>query len=63
MKRFQVNESNERYKRASNRKKAAPVKRVTVSAEAQRTYEELMKERDEQQRVYGRFLGSDNKVR
>jgi hypothetical protein len=63
MKRFQVNESNERYKRASNRKKAAPVKRVTVSAEAQRNYEELMKERDEQQRVYGRFLGSDNKVR
>jgi hypothetical protein len=58
-----VNGSNERFKRASTRKKAAPVKRIAVSADAQRNYEELMRERDERQRVYGRFLGTDNKPR
>ncbi|MCW5696534.1 MAG: hypothetical protein KIS96_07340 [Bauldia sp.] len=45
----------EKYKRASNRRKAAPVKKVTLSPEALKAYEDLVQERDKREER-GRFL-------
>ncbi len=45
------------------RRKAAPVKRVTVSEEARKAYEALVKERDEADRTYGRHLSEEQKGR
>jgi hypothetical protein len=54
----------ELYKRPpSRRKKTAPVKRVTLSPEAAKAYEKLLKERDDRDRDYGRHLAAENKPR
>jgi hypothetical protein len=45
----------EKFKRANNRRKAAPVKTVTLSPEARKAYEELLQERDKREER-GRFL-------
>ena len=50
--------SNGRYKKAV-RKKAAPVRRVTVSEETAKAYEKIVKDRDDAHRDYGRHLASD----
>jgi hypothetical protein len=56
--------TNGQFRAAKDRKKKAPVKRVTVSAEAERAYEELVRARDERERNYGRHLvSSENKGR
>jgi hypothetical protein len=57
-------QSNERYKRApSRRKKAPPVKHITLSPEANKAYEKLVEERDARDRDYARHLYADNKPR
>ncbi len=54
-------ETGERYKRATSRKKSAPVKRVVLSPEAQKAYEKLVQDRDARDRDYARHLAADNK--
>ena len=56
-----MSEPTERYKRANSRKKAAPVKRVVLSAEAAKAYEKIVEERDARDRDYVRHLAADNK--
>lgn len=56
-------ETNERYKKAPNRKKTAPVRRIVVSEEAARAYEKVVNERKDREHEYGRHLGPDNKPR
>ncbi len=45
----------EKFKRANNRRKPAPVKNVTLSPEARKAYEDLLQERDKREER-GRFL-------
>jgi hypothetical protein len=53
----------DRY-RPQPRRKKAPGKRVTMSDEAKRAYEDTMRQRDERERTYGRHLAeSDKKAR
>lgn len=55
-----MTETNDRFKKAP-RKKAAPVKRVSLSAEARQAYEDLVRTRDERERAYGQHLPADAK--
>jgi hypothetical protein len=48
----------EPFKRAPRRKRE-PVKKVTLSPDAKRQYEELARERDERQRLYEGHLPSE----
>jgi hypothetical protein len=57
-----MTEPSDHFKKAP-RKKAAPVKRVALSAEARKAYEEMMQSRDERDRSYGQFLPADGKTR
>ena len=57
-----MTEQSDRFKKAP-RKKATPAKTVTLSAEARRAYEEMMRSRDERDRSYGQFLPADAKAR
>ena len=57
-----MNDPTERSKRPPNRrKKVAPVKRIVLSADAAKAYENLVNEREDRQRDYGRHLAADNK--
>lgn len=57
-----MNQPPERYKRPpSRRSKVAPVKRIVLSADAAKAYEELAQKRDDRHRDYGRHLAADNK--
>jgi hypothetical protein len=57
-----LNEPTERFKRPpSRRKKVAPVKRIVPSDDAAKAYENLVNEREDRQRDYGRHLAADNK--
>jgi hypothetical protein len=55
-----MTDESERYKKAP-RRKSAPAKKVALSAEARRAYEEMMRTRDERDRSYAQFLPSDVK--
>lgn len=57
-----MTEQSDNFKKAP-RKKAAPVKKVALSAEARRAYEDMMQNRDERARSYGQFLPADGKTR
>jgi hypothetical protein len=48
-------ETPSQYKKAPARKKA-PVKRVALSDEAKKAYEEMMQKRDAEQKTYGVHL-------
>jgi hypothetical protein len=49
------------YKPAKDRRKSAPVKRVTMSAETRKAYEDAIRQRDERERDHTRFLPDDRK--
>jgi hypothetical protein len=49
---------DDKFKKAPRRKKEA-VKRVVLSPDAKARYEELARERDTQQRLYGAHLPSE----
>jgi hypothetical protein len=49
------------FKPVKDRRKSAPVKRVTVSVEARKAYENAIRERDERDRDHTRFLPDDRK--
>jgi hypothetical protein len=44
------------YRPPKSPRKAAPVKQVVLSEEAKRAYEELLRQRDERERTYGRHV-------
>ncbi len=49
------------FKPAKDRRKKAPVKRVVVSAEARKAYEDTIRERDKRDRDHTQFLPEDHK--
>jgi hypothetical protein len=49
------------FKPAKDRRKSAPVKRLTMSVEARRAYEDTIRQRDERERDHTRFLPDDRK--
>ncbi|MBK1624262.1 MULTISPECIES: hypothetical protein [Hyphomicrobiales] len=51
------------YKKAKDRRKKAPVKRVQLSAEERRAYEELMQERQKRDKEHTQFLPEDRQTR
>jgi hypothetical protein len=58
-----VSDTNGRYKRAKGQRKTAAVKHVTLSDDAKKRYEELVRARDEQERSYGRHLAEERKAK
>jgi hypothetical protein len=44
-----------------DRRKSAPVKRITISAEARKIYEDEMREREKREREITRFLPDEMK--
>ncbi len=48
---------------AKARRKPAPVKRITVSTEAKKAYEEQLREREKREKELGQFLPDDMKRR
>ncbi|MFC5068972.1 hypothetical protein [Flaviflagellibacter deserti] len=52
---------NSQYKRAKDPRKKQPVKRVALSDEAKRAYEELIQKRDERDKNYGVHLGTSER--
>lgn len=54
---------NGRFKKAKPQRKSGGVKHVTLSDEAKKKYEELVKTRDEQEAAYGRHLAEERKTR
>ena len=49
------------FKPVKDRRKSAPVKRLTMSVEARRAYEDTIRQRDERERDHTRFLPDDRK--
>jgi hypothetical protein len=49
------------FKRAKPRSRTAPARRVVLSPEDRKAYEELAQDRDERGRTYDRHLPSDKK--
>ena len=57
-----MNTDSNIYKKPSSRtKKTAPVRRVTLSEEAKKAYEEMVTRRDERARTYEQHLASDRR--
>jgi hypothetical protein len=56
-----MSDADGRYKPARDRRKAAPVKRVAVSAETKQAYADLAKARDEHEQKFGRHLHEKDK--
>lgn len=55
--------TNGRYKKAKAQRKSGTVKRVPLSEEARKKYEELVRSRDEREASYGRHLAEERKTR
>ena len=57
-----MNTATNTYKKAPSRtKKTAPVRRITLSEEAKKAYEELVNRRDERARTYEQHLATDRR--
>ena len=57
-----MNTASNTFKKASSRtKKTAPVRRVALSDEAKKAYEELVIRRDERARTYEQHLATDRR--
>lgn len=57
-----MNTASNTYKKPTSRtKKTAPVKRITLSEEAKKAYEELVNRRDERARTYEQHLATDRR--
>lgn len=56
-------DTNGRYKKAKASRKTASVRHVTLSDEAKKKYEELVRTRDEREQAYGRHLAEERKAR
>ena len=58
-----MSDINGRYKKAKPQKKSGNVRHVTLSEDAKKKYEDLVKTRDEQEAAYGRHLAEERKTR
>ena len=58
-----MSDVNGRYKRAKPVRKSASVKHVTLSDDAKKKYEDLVRSRDEKEAAYGRHLAEEQKTR
>jgi len=58
-----VNDANERFKRAKAPRKSGSVKRVTLSDDAKKKYEDLVRVRDEREQAYGQHLAEERKTK
>jgi hypothetical protein len=58
-----VNGTNDRFKKAKATRKSSSVRHVTLSDEAKKKYEELVRTRDEQEKAYGRHLAEERKAK
>ena len=58
-----MSDTNGRYKRATPARKKTSVKHVTLSDDAKKKYEDMVKTRDEREQVYGRHLAEERKTR
>ena len=57
-----MNNAGTKTKRPPSRtKKTSPVRRVTLSEEARKAYEELVNRRDEREKTYERHLATDRR--
>ncbi len=57
-----MNTANNTYKKPSSRtKKTAPVRRITLSEEAKKAYEEMVSRRDERAKTYEQHLATDRR--
>ena len=57
-----MNTASSTFKKPSSRtKKTAPVRRVALSDEAKKAYEELVNSRDEREKTYERHLATDRR--
>jgi hypothetical protein len=54
-------EDNTVYKRPNKPRKKEPVKRVTLSPEARKAYEDMIREREERERLYGTHLNPQDR--
>lgn len=58
-----MNDTNQRFKRTRTQRQTASVKRVTLSDEAKKKYEDLVRSRDEREQAYGRHLAEERKAK
>jgi hypothetical protein len=58
-----VNGTNDKFKKAKATRKSSSVRHVTLSDEAKKKYEELVRTRDEQEKAYGRHLAEERKAK
>ncbi len=58
-----MNDTNGRFKRAKASRKSGSVKRVTLSDDAKKKYEELVRVRDEREQAYGQHLAEERKTK
>ncbi|HET7714613.1 MAG TPA: hypothetical protein VFK86_03215 [Bauldia sp.] len=56
-----MSDTSGRFRRAKPRKKGTGVKHVTLSEEATKKYEEIVRVRDEREHAYGRHLTDERK--
>jgi hypothetical protein len=49
------------YKKLPSRSKTKPARHIGVSAEAKKAYEDIVRERDEREKAYGRHLAAADK--
>lgn len=58
-----MSDTNGKFKKAKPQRKSGNVRHVTLSEDAKKKYEEMVKARDEQEAVYGRHLAEERKTR
>ncbi len=56
-------DTNGRYKKAKASRKAASVRHVTLSDDAKKKYEDIVRTRDEREQAYGRHLAEERKTK
>ncbi len=57
-----MSDVNGKFKKAPRRtNKTKPARQITISAEAKKAYEDLVNNRDEREKTYGRFLAPNEK--
>lgn len=56
-------DTNGRYKKAKASRKSASVRHVTLSDDAKKKYEDIVKTRDEREQAYGRHLAEERKAK
>ena len=57
-----MSDTNGKYKKAPSRtKKLKPARHIGVSADAKKAYEDIVRQRDERDKTYGRHLAANDR--